>query len=235
MRTMLRGKVTLLFLTCAVLLAIPAVAAVADQIQDDIVSSTPARTITVGGSTTVNYFIQANGSDGCNVDATHSATVKINAPSGVTATPSTLSFTKCKVGSTENSQSVTYSSDTASSASGYPISVSASGGIAGNDGYNTGNASFTLFVTAPPTPSDTTAPTLHLPANITQEATGATGNLVTFTATADDTNPAHPTVDCTPASGSTFVIGTTTVNCSATDAALNTANGSFTVTVRDTT
>jgi Ca2+-binding RTX toxin-like protein len=38
-------------------------------------------------------------------------------------------------------------------------------------------------------------------------------------------------VDCSPASGSTFPIGETTVNCSATDNAGNTANGSFKVTV----
>ena len=37
------------------------------------------------------------------------------------------------------------------------------------------------------------------------------------------------------ASGSTFAIGTTTVTCTATDAASNTAKTSFTVTVRDTT
>jgi hypothetical protein len=42
-------------------------------------------------------------------------------------------------------------------------------------------------------------------------------------------------VICNPPSGSTFPIGTTTVPCSATDASGNTATGSFTVTVRDTT
>src|SRR5439155_18095413 len=42
-------------------------------------------------------------------------------------------------------------------------------------------------------------------------------------------------VSSTPASGSTFAIGATTVNCTATDAHGNTAHGSFTVTVRDTT
>jgi len=93
-------------------------------------------------------------------------------------------------------------------------------------------ATFTLTVSAP---ADTTAPTLHLPGNMTVEATGASGSIVTYSATADDANPAHPTVTCNPASGSTFALGTTTVNCSATDTASNTANGSFTVTVQDTT
>jgi hypothetical protein len=38
-------------------------------------------------------------------------------------------------------------------------------------------------------------------------------------------------VTCNPASGSSFLAGTTTVNCSATDTRNNTSNGSFTVTV----
>ena len=83
---------------------------------------------------------------------------------------------------------------------------------------------------------DTTAPALTLPANTTAEATGPTGAAVTFTATATDAvGPANPGVTCVPASGSTFPLGTTTVNCSATDSAGNTGNGSFTVTVQDTT
>lgn len=42
-----------------------------------------------------------------------------------------------------------------------------------------------------------------------------------------------PTVTCSPPSGSSFNVGTTTVNCSATNS-LGTANCSFTVTVNDT-
>ena len=38
-----------------------------------------------------------------------------------------------------------------------------------------------------------------------------------------------------PASGDTFALGTTTVHCAATDAHENTAEGSFAVTVQDTT
>jgi HYR domain/WD40-like Beta Propeller Repeat len=84
---------------------------------------------------------------------------------------------------------------------------------------------------------DTTPPQLiNLPADITEEATGPAGAQVSWQApTATDENPTHPIVSCSPASGSTFAIGTTTVNCSATDAANNTANGSFTVKVQDTT
>ena len=42
-------------------------------------------------------------------------------------------------------------------------------------------------------------------------------------------------MSCAPASGSTFAIGTSTVTCTATDAALNTSATTLTVTVRDTT
>ncbi|MCL4859477.1 MAG: HYR domain-containing protein, partial [Caldilineaceae bacterium] len=82
---------------------------------------------------------------------------------------------------------------------------------------------------------DTTAPTLNLPANMTVEATGSTGATVNFSVTATDDIDPNPTVLCAPASGSTFPLGATPVNCSATDASGNTANGSFTVTVEDTT
>jgi beta propeller repeat protein len=80
--------------------------------------------------------------------------------------------------------------------------------------------------------ADTTPPVLHLPANITTTATAAAGAAVSYSATAtDDTDPS-PSVSCTPASGSTFAIGPTAVQCTATDVAGNTAHGSFAVNVR---
>jgi hypothetical protein len=53
-----------------------------------------------------------------------------------------------------------------------------------------------------------------------------------FTATATDENPSSPTVTCTPPSGSLFAIGTTSVNCTATDSSSNSATASFTVHVK---
>jgi hypothetical protein len=80
--------------------------------------------------------------------------------------------------------------------------------------------------------SDTTPPELTLPADIT-----TTNPVVTFTATATDTVDGAITPVCTPASGSTFEVGTTTVvSCTATDASLNETTGTFNVTVlADTT
>ena len=53
--------------------------------------------------------------------------------------------------------------------------------------------------------------------------------------TATDAVDPAPSVVCTPASGSTFAIGTTPVTCTATDASDNSASASFTVTVQDKT
>ncbi|MGI8708072.1 MAG: HYR domain-containing protein [Actinomycetota bacterium] len=82
---------------------------------------------------------------------------------------------------------------------------------------------------------DTTGPVLSLPSHITAEATGPSGAAVAFSASASDLVNGNLAVSCTPASGSMFALGTTTVNCSATDTAGNTSNGSFTITVKDTT
>ena len=86
---------------------------------------------------------------------------------------------------------------------------------------------------------DATLPTfVGIPVAITTAATGLTGAVVTYTApTAADTlsgvSPAG--VSCAPASGATFAIGSTPVNCSVSDLAGNTSSTGFTVTVADQT
>ena len=82
---------------------------------------------------------------------------------------------------------------------------------------------------------DTTAPQLALPAGVTAEAASAGGTVITFAVSATDSVTAAPVVTCTPASGATFPLGLTTVTCDAADAAGNTSDGTFTVTVQDTT
>ena len=79
---------------------------------------------------------------------------------------------------------------------------------------------------------DTTPPALTLPQNQTLDATSASGAVATFTATASDAVGVS-TLTVVPASGSTFPIGTTTVNVTASDAAGHTSTGAFTVTVRN--
>lgn len=86
----------------------------------------------------------------------------------------------------------------------------------------------------PPKPADTTPPVITAPANITQEA-GPLGNVVTFSASAVDDKDGPVSVVAIPPSGSTFALGTTTVDLGAQDSAGNHAEASFTVTIQDTT
>ena len=97
---------------------------------------------------------------------------------------------------------------------------------------NTGSKSFNVTVTL----VDTTKPVVTVPANITQEATSSSGTIVNFPpATANDNIDGAITPTCSPASGTSFPLGPTTVTCSATDAHGNTGTGSFKVTLVDTT
>jgi hypothetical protein len=100
------------------------------------------------------------------------------------------------------------------------------------DGF--GNAT-TVTLTA--IVQDTTPPLLRTtPGDRTVEATGPDGAAVAFsTPTATDVVDGSPPVTCSPASGSSFPLGTTTVTCSATDAHGNTVRTQFQVTVHDTT
>jgi hypothetical protein len=79
---------------------------------------------------------------------------------------------------------------------------------------------------------DTAKPVLTLPGNITVDATNPGGAIVSYVASATDTVSGAVAVMCSQPSGSMFAIGTTIVACAATDAAGNTASGSFTVLVQ---
>jgi hypothetical protein len=100
---------------------------------------------------------------------------------------------------------------------------------------NTDYAPVTITAIAAVTVRDTTPPTLSAVSSQTLEATGPSGAVATYSATATDAVDGTDPVVFTPPSGSTFALGTTAVHYSATDSAGNTASGSFTVTVRDTT
>lgn len=86
---------------------------------------------------------------------------------------------------------------------------------------------FTITVT------DSMPPTVVCPTDILKATDAGTSNAVVhFTVTATDNVPGV-SVSCSPASGSTFQLGITTVVCAARDARGNTANCMFTVTVID--
>ena len=94
---------------------------------------------------------------------------------------------------------------------------------------NTGSASFKITV------QDKTAPVVTVPDDMTVEATGPSGAVVSFSASANDDVDGVLTPTCVAASGSTFGLGTTTVTCSATDKSNNTGSKTFKITVVDTT
>ncbi|TAK09640.1 MAG: HYR domain-containing protein [Candidatus Manganitrophaceae bacterium] len=83
---------------------------------------------------------------------------------------------------------------------------------------------------------DTTPPTVSTSANITAESTFPSGAVVSYLpATATDAVDPAPVVICSPASGSTFSLGSHLVTCTATDASGNSRSANFTITVVDTT
>ncbi|HJW45394.1 MAG TPA: HYR domain-containing protein [Lysobacter sp.] len=92
---------------------------------------------------------------------------------------------------------------------------------------NTGQASFAITV------RDTTAPVIsYYPGDISAIAGGNSSAVVNYTQpTAWDIVDGAVAVNCSPASGSSFPVGSNTVSCSAKDSRGNTATGSFTVTV----
>jgi hypothetical protein len=94
---------------------------------------------------------------------------------------------------------------------------------------NLGSAAFTVTVT------DTTAPVITVPGNVTVEATSGIGAIHNYAASASDAVDGTVAISCTPRSGAPFPIGATPVTCSATDAHGNRGSAAFSVTVTDTT
>jgi hypothetical protein len=78
---------------------------------------------------------------------------------------------------------------------------------------------------------DTIAPVLQLPAALDAVATTAHGSRVTYAATASDGVDPAPAVVCSPASGTTFPLGSTVATCAATDGSGNRAQASFPIRV----
>jgi hypothetical protein len=111
-----------------------------------------------------------------------------------------------------------------SSGSIFPTGVTHVTCTATDHAGNNGSASFSITVTDP-------APVIHVPGNQTATATGASGAAVSFAASASDIADGNDPLTCSPGSGSIFVVGTTTVTCSATNKAGEGAHETFTVTV----
>ncbi|NMO19769.1 HYR domain-containing protein [Pyxidicoccus fallax] len=110
----------------------------------------------------------------------------------------------------------------------FPLGVTSVVVTARDEAGNSGTCSFTVTV------SDTTAPELACPADVTAVATSNAGATVEYPeATASDTVSAV-TVGYSQASGTTFPVGVTVVTVTATDGAGNDASCTFSVRVSDT-
>jgi HYR domain len=94
--------------------------------------------------------------------------------------------------------------------------------VAADAHLNYGFGFFNVRVTGGP-------PLIFVPQTIVEEATSAAGAVVEYEVSTDDESP----VTCTPASGSTFALGSTTVSCSATNPS-GTSTATFEVQVVDT-
>jgi len=150
-------------------------------------------------------------------------TVEATSSAGTVVTLSGASATDA----VDPAPSISYSP---ASGSMFPIGTTTVTVTATDGSGNAGTCSYRVTV------RDTTAPSIMCPDDVTVEATGAAGAIVTFSSpTASDAVTASPSVVCSPASGTTFPLGTTTVVCTATDAAGNSSSCSFRVTVVDTT
>src|SRR5439155_11593900 len=112
-----------------------------------------------------------------------------------------------------------------------PITLSAAGAAQSATGTATDKAGNSTSTTVSGINIDKTAPTLTLPGPITAEASSLSGAVVSYTTSAADNAGGSGLASsaCSPASGSTFALGTTTVSCSAADLAGNSRSGSFTV------
>jgi HYR domain len=237
-------------LTVAVISSDPSVATVSPSSitfgscgDSKLVTVTPVKV----GSTTVSLTQTSNTTPGSFNLASARFTVNVSAPAPSNTAPQVAVIgvsggTSYEKGSVPSA--VCSVTDTEDGASTFAATLSAISGTLAEYGLGnqTASCSYTdagsLTASSSVTYSivDTAEPSLSLPADKTVEATGPSGAVVSFTATATDAGgPASPSVSCEPPSGSTFELGTTTVTCSTQDAAGNSASGSFTVTVEDTT
>lgn len=209
--------------------------------QPQVTCTPPSGTVFPTGITVVACrAVDASGNDSsCNFAVTVSDTTapEISCPQG----PITVS---CSLPGTSGGAVVNYpapavvdSCDPAvtlvcdkSSGSVFPLGVTAVTCTATDSAGHQSSCSFDVQVV------DDAAPSLVCVNDLVRECTSPEGGFVDYPGpvVADECSET-PTVVCTPASGSLFPIGATTVNCTATDPNGNVSTCSFTITMEDST
>jgi len=207
-----------------------------------VICTPPSGTLFAPGNTTVT----CSASDAAGNTATQSFIVGVaqpadtrppvlTVPAGITTTATTsaganVSYTATAVDDRDPSVPVVCNPPSGSVFAIQVTTVTCSArDLAGNVSTN----SFT--VTVLPAPGDTTPPVIHTPGTITAPATSASGAKVTYSVTATDNVDGNVAVTCTPASGTLFKLGSTTVSCSAADSKGNRSTATFLVMVVDKT
>ena len=194
-------------------------------------SNFPIGTTTVNCSANDGHGNTAGGSFTVTVTLTDTTPPNVTVPADITGEATSgngaaVSFSSSAQDNVDGSLPTTCSP---SSGSTFPLGATTVTCHATDAHGNTGTDTFKVTI------RDTTAPTVTAPADITREATSSGGVTVTFSASATDAVDGGLSAPCSPASGTTFGLGSTTVTCHATDAHGNTGNDSFTVKVVDTT
>ena len=150
-----------------------------------------------------------------------------------TTNPSGTIVTYSGVTASDNGAVTSGPTCTPASGTMFPIGTTTVTCMASDAAGNNGAGSFSVTITQ--TIIDNTAPVITIPDNISQSTTVSTGKIVNYgAATAIDNIGVTSGPTCTPASGTLFSVGTTTVTCTASDGAGNTATASFTVTIINT-
>jgi hypothetical protein len=188
MRTKLRGKVTLLVVMCALLITVPAVAAIADNVQVNDVGAGANATKTPGETGTASVRIVANSAPSgdranCNVSSRSPATVSLNASPNKITFDSTAQITSCKNAGTKQ---IGYTvSPTAQPGDVITVSTTTTDSNA-NTLYHEG--SFTVTVVAPPN---------NAPVANDQSASTSEDNSTTITLSGSDADGDNLTFEIT--------------------------------------
>ena len=257
MRTMLRGKVTLLFMLLGMLLAVPTIA-LADDLRNDLDNSFEADfevlSLQAGGaSDDVNIVLQTQGGDGdagCNLDGSEKIEVQAISSSSAASVKwadtgtDKVEFLGCNApssrnltvtpGSSAGSANVTFKITSTGATETSPGSGIFTVPSTGGGTYDMNTARFTVNVTPPPN----TPPTVSV-TGVTHGATYDKGTVpdagCSVTDTEDGLNAS--TTAATPQVDSTNLdsdgLGLETVTCSYTDGGGLTVTASATYTIVD--
>ncbi|MDQ3707570.1 MAG: hypothetical protein M3437_20545, partial [Chloroflexota bacterium] len=254
MRTrLMRGKITLLFMTCAVLLAVPTIA-LADDLRNNIDNSFDANfeVLTLpasGASQNVNVVLQTQGSDGdngCNLDGSEKIQVQAVSSSSAASVKWALTgtdkvdFLDCGA---SNSRNLTVTPGSSAGSTNVTFKITSTGAtesstqpgvwtvpITGTGTYDLNTARFTVNVTPPPnTPPSVSVTGVTHGVTYDKGAVPAAGCSVSD---AEDTGES-----ATPVKDSSLLdsdgLGLEKVTCSYTDGGGLTTTASATYTIRD--